>query len=288
MTASILTKAEDFIWSNARLLERQRFAFHFFGGPKSAVLAALRAYQNPDGGFGNALEPDKRYPGSNAIDVMTAFYILDEIDALDDPMTVQSCDFLTRIITPEGGVPFAIPQMKAYPHAPWWATDNPNPPAEINPTGDLTGLLLKHGINHPWLDQAVPFCWQALDPSREGYHDIMPAVMFLAHAPDRKRADSLLDQIRETILSKKLVAYDRSSTGYQKFPLDWAPTPDHPLRSCFRDAEIEADLQALIETQNEDGGWEINWPPVSKAVELEWRGILTVNRLSTLHAYNIL
>jgi hypothetical protein len=36
------------------------------------------------------LEPDKRYPGSNAIDVMTAFAMLDEIDAMDDPMVLQA------------------------------------------------------------------------------------------------------------------------------------------------------------------------------------------------------
>jgi len=288
MTSTLIKKAEDFLWRNARLLERQRFAYHFLGGPKTAVLTALGAYQNADGGFGNALEPDKRYPGSNAIDIMTAFYILDEVDAVDDGMVSRACDYLLQISSPEGGLPFAIPQMRAYPHTPWWGTDNPHPPAEINPTGDIAGVLLKHQVNHPWLEKAVPFCWQEQDPNRDSFEFIMPAVQFLTFVPQQDKAQVYLEQIRQTILNKKLVAYDRSLGGYIKFPLDWAPTPAHPLRGLFTDAEIKADLQAIIDTQQEDGGWPINWQTVSKAVELEWRGIVTLNRLLTLQAYQIL
>ena len=50
-------QAKAFIWKNARLLERRQFAYHFEGGSREGVVAVLRAYQNSDGGFGNALEP---------------------------------------------------------------------------------------------------------------------------------------------------------------------------------------------------------------------------------------
>src|SRR5215211_5959460 len=65
---TILARAEEFIWSNARLLERRLFAHLFKGAAAEPVHAALRAYQNADGGFGNALEPDKRCPDSQPID----------------------------------------------------------------------------------------------------------------------------------------------------------------------------------------------------------------------------
>ena len=68
----IVERAEQFIWLNARLLERQLFDHLFRGGPRESSLAALRAYQNADGGFGNALEPDKRCPTSQPIDVEIA------------------------------------------------------------------------------------------------------------------------------------------------------------------------------------------------------------------------
>jgi hypothetical protein len=55
-----LSAASAFIWRSARLIDRYRFAYLFLDGEREAVLAALRPYQNPDGGFGNALEPDLR------------------------------------------------------------------------------------------------------------------------------------------------------------------------------------------------------------------------------------
>ena len=47
--------AADFIWRNARLLDRLRFAYHFLDGTQTAVLNSLRCYQNQDGGFGHAI-----------------------------------------------------------------------------------------------------------------------------------------------------------------------------------------------------------------------------------------
>jgi hypothetical protein len=38
------------------------------------VLAALAAYQNPDGGFGNALEPDLHRVGHPWLEGATAFW----------------------------------------------------------------------------------------------------------------------------------------------------------------------------------------------------------------------
>jgi hypothetical protein len=55
-----LEGAWDFILRNARVLDGRRFAFRFDGGDSADVVAALRPYQNADGGFGHALEPDLR------------------------------------------------------------------------------------------------------------------------------------------------------------------------------------------------------------------------------------
>ena len=51
-------KAANFIWENGRLLERRLFDYYFRGGSKNSVINAIKAYQNEDGGFGHALEPD--------------------------------------------------------------------------------------------------------------------------------------------------------------------------------------------------------------------------------------
>ncbi len=148
-----LQKAQDFTWRNARLIERYLFTSLFANGGTEPVLAALRAYQNEDGGFGNALEPDKRCPSSQPQDVEFALHILDDINALNDPMVAHACDYLAGITTAEGGVPYALPSVNAYPHADWWTVED-NPPASLNPTAAIAGMLLKHSVQHSWIEAA--------------------------------------------------------------------------------------------------------------------------------------
>jgi hypothetical protein len=201
-------------------------------------------------------------------------------------MVLRACDYLMTITTPDGGVPFTLPAVKDYPSAPWWMTDDPNPAASINPTAEICGLLLKHQIEHPWLYKAIAYCWKNIDPEQGGFHDLVPAVTFLAHAPGTSRAEQILTRIKQVIIEKDLVAFDRKAGGYVQFPLDWAPSPNHPLRPIFSDQQIQDDLQFLRDSQQEDGGWEINWEPVSVAVALEWRGIKTLKNLRILQVYD--
>ncbi len=107
---NLFERAEEFIWHNARLIERQLFDFHFRSGSSQAVLSALRAYQNEDGGFGNALEPDIRCPESQPVPTQHALAILDVI-GFDEIMVQRICDFLISITTEEGGVPFVLPSV---------------------------------------------------------------------------------------------------------------------------------------------------------------------------------
>jgi hypothetical protein len=282
--------AQDFIWKNARLIDRRRFAFHFLGESADGVLSALKAYQNADDGFGNALEPDKRDPHSQPVDVEVAFNLLNEIGLMGEPavqreLVLPACDFLLSVTTAEGGVPFSLPTANNYPHAPWWAAPE-NPPADLNPTADLAGLLLKHNVQHAWLERAVPYCWAAIEASEtDQYHTLMPVICFLEHAPDRRRAERELERVTQRILKPGIIEHDPNASGYVKMPLDWAPRPDSYCHRLFDDALIQTHLEALAERQQDDGGWPISWEPVSKAVELEWRGAWTVDALLVLKGY---
>lgn len=278
-------RAQTFIWTSARLIDRYLFTYLFKGGPKEPVLTALEAYQNPDGGFGNALEPDVRSPLSSPVGAHTALERLDLVDGMDHPMVRRLCDYLPAITTPEGGIPFSLPSLKAYPHAPWWAIGE-NPPAELNPTAGIAGLLLKHGVEHPWLEPAVAFCWQAIESLEStNFHDLMPVITFLENVPDRPRAERELERLAQRIAQPGVVEYDPAASGYVKLPLDWAPSPSSFCRRLFSTEVLARHLAALAKRQQPSGCWPISWQPVSIGAEQEWRGVMTIFALQTLQSY---
>ena len=285
VTTSDLSKATDFMWRTARLLERRRFAFLFLDDGRQAVLEALRPYQNADGGFGNGLEPDVRAPVSQPVPTWTALCILDEAEAFGDPMVTRACDYLLSITTAEGGVPFVLPSVRDYPHAPWWETGD-QPPASLNPTAAIAALLQKHRVEHPWLTAATEYCWRQLDAMDQASPYEMRAVLpFLDCVSDRKRAEQVFARVGPKILEQKLVALSPAMQEDTHTPLNFAPHPQSLARRLFSDEVIEAHLDALASAQQEDGGWQFNWLAWSLAAALEWRGIVTIEALVTLRAY---
>jgi len=281
---TILARAEEFMWANARLLERRQFAHLFKGAAAEPIRAALHAFQNADGGFGNALEPDKRCPDSQPIDQEMALHALHDV-GIDAAVVGRMCDFLVTISTAEGGVPFVLPTVRSAPRAPWWNTED-NPPASLNPTASISGLLHKHGFQHAWLDRATDYCWNAIDASPlDEPHLLQAIITFLEHAPDQPRARRAFERLAASLFEHELVALDPDESSYVKMPLDYAPTPQSWCRRLFSDEVIAEHLAALKAHQQPDGGWVIAWPPISPACEMEWRGIVTLNALRTLRAY---
>lgn len=288
--ANQFDQAATFIWSNARLLDRRLFEYLFLQGSREPVLAALRPYQNADGGFGNALEPDLRAPVSQPVPVEMAFHVLDMAEAFGaaDDIVERACDYLATITTPEGGVPVALPSIRDYPRAPWWQAED-DPPASLNPTAALAGLLYKHGKRHPWLDSATRYCWRAIAATETTeFHDLMPVLTFLEHVPDRARAERELERLAERMRRPGVITYETDAEGYVKGPLDWAPRPQSSCRRLFSDDTLATHLAALAARQQADGGWPISWSPVSPACETEWRGWVTIEALLTLRAYGAL
>ncbi len=284
MTHTIdMQRATDFIWRTARLIDRHRFAYLFADGGRDAALAALRPYQNADGGFGNALEPDFRGPVSQPASVLSAFEIVDEVDGFTDPMVSRVCAYLTTVTGPDGGVPFVLPTVHAYPRAPWWEPEDGLPGATL-PTAGIAALLYQWEIDHPWLHGATAFCWQRIDALESArFYDIRSILSFLDRVPDRARAEQAFARISPMIHA--LVTLDPDAPGEIHPPLDFAPQPDTLARRLFSDAVIETHLDALAAAQHNDGGWSFNWLDWNPATTLEWRGMMTIQALKTLRAY---
>ena len=139
--------AERFVLANARLLDRHRLAVLLHGAPVAPVLDALRAYRNPDGGFGHALEPDVRAPESEPAATLHALEVLAGIGALEDPMVADAAAWVATIADPDGGVPFVLPTAAAHPHAPWMVPSD----GGSHLTFAIAGALWEAGSSEPWL-----------------------------------------------------------------------------------------------------------------------------------------
>jgi hypothetical protein len=280
--------AERFIQAEARVLEQRLFARRYLGAPASGVVAALQGYRNDDGGFGHGLEPDKRCPASLPIDVEIALQSLAAADAPDPELLGPACDFLARTAAAAGAggaVALASPVIEAYPRAEHW-TDWTYAPG-LNPTAGLAGLLHQLGYAHPWRDEATAYCWRALEesPLPDEVHALNEVLVFLAHVPDRARAEKHAAAVLEHLTASSMFHLDPQAEGYGLTPLTIAPTADSPWRALFTDAQLDAHLDRLQGDQQPDGGWTITWEPPSAASRLEWRGMVTLQALRTLISY---
>jgi hypothetical protein len=140
--------------------------------------------------------------------------------------------------------------VDVYPHAPWWVADS-HPPASVNPTAAIVGLLLKHGVRHPWVDGATDFCWRTIAAgATEEVHEIASILTFLENVADRPRAEKELARISERLFAAKLIELDPDAAGYVKKPLDWAPTPDCRCAHLFDAQVVGAHLAALAGRQS--------------------------------------
>jgi hypothetical protein len=279
---------DRFLLNNARLLERRLFASCFLGQPATGVVDALRGYQNTDGGFGHALEPDTRCPASLPIYVETALQALATVGTVDHDMVTRACDFLARTAEEAGAggaVPPAFDVIESFPRAVHWTEWTYQP--GVNPTAGLVGLLYQLGIDHPWRSAGAAYCWQQLESGGlpGDAHALKETLVFLEYVPDRDRADQHAAALAANLASIPMIHLDPDATGYGLSPLDLAPLATSRWRALFTDAQIDAHLDRLQKKQQADGGWPIAWEPPSEAARYEWRGVVTLGALRTLSSY---
>jgi hypothetical protein len=270
--------AETFIWSAARLVDRHRYAMLFTDGPAQPVLAALSGYRNTDGGFGHALEPDLRCPGSQPAATLYALEMLLEAGAADSEMARGAHAWIGSIAAPDGGIPFVLPGFEDYPHPFWFA---PRPGSFL--TLALAAAFHAGGVTgSEWLTRATGWCWREIEAAEQpGGYWLKYACAFLDAAPDEERARAAIASLASRVEPAAL-APEGGAEGEALRPLDLSPRPDSRSRELVTEAQIEAHLDATEAGQQDDGGWTFDWLAWSPAQTTAWRGIVTIRALTWL------
>ena len=137
------TRSYRFIQDTGRELEQGLCCHHFTQPCPERILAALKSYQNADGGFGNALESDFRLPNSSPLATSIGLRLLDS-QPLATSMIKASLQYLETTYVPGRIGWFAVPRaVNSHPHTPWWHHDPQKGMTIIdehwgNPTAELS------------------------------------------------------------------------------------------------------------------------------------------------------
>ncbi|WKK67093.1 hypothetical protein [Lutimonas zeaxanthinifaciens] len=284
-------KARDFILTNARMIERRLFQFHFENDDPEGVFHAVYAYRNSDGGFGHGMEPDTSSPESQPLFSIMALETLDEASLLTKTRILNDfMPYFESITTDKGGIPWMFRPLGDYPCEDHFKTVKEW--AALSTTAPLLGILEKHNIEIPWMEKAEEFVWQEIERIKEKHifcHLCVPRrLQFLSHTKSKNKAEKALKDLKKWILTEGVLCNDKSDGGWGLYgkphSLCYAPAPESILNPIFSQEMIDSDLDELIKRQKEDGRWD-TWYGLSEGMKLEWAGIQTLWTLKTLKNY---
>jgi hypothetical protein len=285
-----LPAAAAFMAGHARVLDRRRFQLLVGGADPDAVLAALDAYRNPDGGYGWALEPDLRSAESQPVGAQHAFEVLEDVAPAAAPQSVALCDWLASVTRPDGGLPFALAITDPAGCAPWWTRADPGS-SSLQITAAVAAAAHRVAVHdpavagHAWLATATEYCLAAIGAVTDAPHamELAFAVRFLDAVHDtRPEAAALLARLGRHLPADGLLHVGGGTEEESMRPLDFTPVPDRPARALFSPPVVDADLRRLADGQQDDGGWSVDWAISSPAGALDWRGHATVRAVSIL------
>jgi len=293
-------KAVDFIKQHGRPLEHALVAHMFEGAPLDTAVNALAQYQNSDGGFGHALEPDVRLSDSSVIATTIALQHLRALRVPEEhPLWHGAMRYLAATYDTEKQLWWSVPaNVSEAAHAPWWnAADPGGGVLTLNPRAEIVGFLhdvyelpetLPLRLREELLEEVV----RELEsrPNELERHEIQSAVR-LAET-ERMPSDwrVRIMHVLHMALSGAVSRHPDEWTGYVLTPLDIVQTPSSLFYQKYADV-IPANLEFVIQQQHSDGFWSPTWSwsdgRVSWAtVENDLRSLLTWHYLDRLRHFD--
>lgn len=259
------------IYRNSRQLDLAMWQYEFENGNKDNVLSALSHYQNADGGFGNALEPDCWNPNSTpytTLNAISKLYTINFIDTSHPIMQGIIRFFESGVHFTGDGWLFSIPSNDDYPRAPWWTYD---PKAnEYEHKGVTLGIVcfVLQFVNREseLYKKAFAIANKLLsklkEPDNLGDMGLSGYYMILEKIKQLGLADQF-DMAFHSVSIKKLVdeaiVRDVSQwVNYSVRPSQFILTPDSPFFEGNEDI-VEKELDYLIDTRPDNGVWGITW-----------------------------
>lgn len=299
LTKKSFGNAVEYIRNEGRALEVSLLEHEFFKGTETAVLAELKKFQNADGGFGNALEPDYRAADSS---VLCTTFAMDIIYGLDTPsnneMLTSATNYLSAVMDEEKLVWRFLPEIEDnYPRAPWWSQEN-------------LAATFNNFIENPRVKIcSYGFCYPELFDKETINKLVSQILKHIETRSDKASVDELLcymtlektedlPESAQKILYEKIckmipesIETDENKWGdYGLKPVQLIKSPDSQFRTLIPEL-VKMNLQYELEQQTEEGCWLPNWdwaglfPDSWATAKQEWSGVLTLEKLKLFRAF---
>ncbi|MGL4696416.1 hypothetical protein [Enterococcus larvae] len=287
---TIYNKAKTWIYRNARPIDLLRWQFLFENGNETSVLLALETYQNEDGGFGHGLESDYWNPYSSPMQTWAATEILFELNIKDKNLPLIQ-RLLNYLDTTEDVFfnkwPYSIPTNNDFPHAPWWHCTE-YPPKEDSltyyPTACFAGFILAFSDPQTVLFEKGKKLAQAAiesflnSPLILDMHELQNYVRLtdyirLSGVSNFKDYELFIPKLQLALKESICYDIDQWAIDYVCMPSQYLNSPESDYYTILQEiAHKQYDF--LLQTQNEDGTWDILWEwgsyPAEFAISRNW------------------
>ncbi|WP_310832676.1 hypothetical protein [Paenibacillus pedocola] len=293
---------KNWMYRNARPLDLARWKFHFEAGGVEAVLEALAAYQNEDGGFGHALEADAWNPHSSPIQTATAVERLLEVHFQDNshPAVQGILKYLDSGAEMDGNTWMnVVASFNDYPHAPWWHTTSSSTARSIfNPTAILAGFILRFADRDSRLYERGLGIAKELeelflqDPHIE-MHPLLCVVKLLeciGEAGVREQfAYTELNAAAGKRITELLERNASDWSGYSCKPSFFIKTRES-LGFTDNAVLLKKELDYTLDIRNQEGVWDLtwSWDGFEQAFAISenwWKASIVIEKLLFLRAF---
>lgn len=293
--------AKSFVYRNARPLDFALFRYHFEQGAAEDVLRILASYQNSDGGFGHALEPDNWNPASTPIATWAA---TQKLRALGVPETADRLaaqriiDGILRYL--DSGADFAdgkwyntVAGNNDYPHAVWWSCEQGEGVPHDNPTVSLAGFALcyadKGSSLYQKAEQIISKAVAAFieKPIKE-MHVLKVYLELLSYLEKSGRSalvdmESFREALYDTIRNDVCKEPEKWYTEYVSKPSNYYDGTDR-LLAIFDRALCGKEAELMLKQQCPDGAWNVTWQWHTEYKEFEisanwWKSSMIIDNL---------
>ena len=302
---TVYEKSRSFIYRSARPIDLAVFRHEFEGGSADEIIAALSAYQNPDGGFGHGIEPDNFNPPSVPMGAWKATEYIRAAGGLPAPHPMIAG--ILRYLDSGDGFDAerrqwmnTVPSNNGCPCAIWWKCPEDGGDFRYNPTAALAGFIVRYaekgsGIYRKGVELVKEAAEWFIKNAPVEQHI---ARCFITMYDDCKAAGempfdggALLSRIDEVV--DKSICRD-PSRWHEYLPRPSAFIDSRESRFYRPDLEDAclAECGFIEKTQNPDGSFNVPWSWCNDAPEWHiaenWcKAIIAIDNLRFLRGFGV-